>query len=374
MKILIIAGLAGSLIGFRKPLIKSLLKKGLEVHAAAPDLTIENDIGAELTNMGVLIHNTPIARTGMNPIEDIKSFIFLCKLMYKIKPSTVLGYTIKPVIYGTLAAWITRVPYRFSLITGLGYAFQESTDGKRSLIKKIAHQLYKISLDKCKTVFFQNPDDEQLFRQINILSSDANTIIVNGSGVDLDEYPDTPLPNYEYPRFLFIGRLLVDKGVQEYAEAAALVKKQYPLVEFDLVGRIDINPTSIPQTELDNWIADQRLNYFGQLKDVKPRISACTVYVLPSYREGTPRTVLEAMSMGRAIITTDAPGCRETVVDGQNGFLVPVKNSKALADAMIKFIEQPQLITQMAQCSRQLAEKKYDVHKVNAQMIKGMSL
>lgn len=374
MKILIIAGLAGSLIGFRKPLIKSLLKKGMEVHAAAPDLKDENDIGIELTNMGVIIHNIPIERTGINPLEDIKSFILLCKLMHKIKPSAVLGYTIKPVIYGSLAAWITRVPYRFSLITGLGYAFQESTTSNRSLVNKIAHQLYKISLNKCQTVFFQNQDDEKLFREINILSKKTNTVVVNGSGVDLDEYPKTPLPNYEYPRFLFIGRLLVDKGVREYAEAAALIKQKYPMVEFDLVGRIDINPSAIQQAELNSWISDGRLNYFGQLKDVKPRISACSVYVLPSYREGTPRTVLEAMSMGRAIITTDAPGCKETVINNKNGFLVPVKSVEALVVAMKKLIDDPDLIEKMGQRSRAIAEEKYDVHKVNDSMLKAMGI
>lgn len=374
MKLLLIAGAPWSLIGFRRSLIQTFLQKGIEVHTAAPNLKKTQDVSATLHSMGVITHDIPMSRAGVNPLEDIKTFFKLLKLIKKIKPDIILGYTIKPVIYGSMAAWLARTPKRFALITGLGYAFQDSTDNKRYFVNKIAHTLYKTSINKCQTVFFQNPDDEKLFRKLNILLPKTKSIVVNGSGVDLNEYPLTPLLQYNYPRFLFIGRLLGDKGVREFAEAAAIVKQQYPQTEFDLVGRIDINPAAIQQSELDSWVSDNRLNYFGQLKDVKTRISACSVYVLPSYREGTPRTVLEAMSMGRAIITTDAPGCRETVINEHNGFLVPVKDSNALAQAMIKFIENPQLISQMAQRSRQLAEDKYDVHKVNEQMLIGMGL
>ncbi|WP_373331803.1 glycosyltransferase family 4 protein [Thiopseudomonas alkaliphila] len=372
MKILIVAGLSGSLTGFRKPLLVALLSKRVEVHAAAPDLLKNQNVALELQKLGIHIHDIPLSRTGLNPIQDFKSLFELYKLAQKIKPDAVLGYTIKPVIYGTLAAWLARVPKRFALITGLGYAFQESTDSKRSIVKKIAHGLYKLALSKSHTTFFQNPDDEQLFKKLGILKGNANTVVVNGSGVGLEDYPLTPLPEREPPRFLFVGRLLGDKGVREYAEAAQLVKQQYSDVEFDLVGGIDINPNAIKQEELDKWITDGRLNYFGQLKDVKPRIAACSVYVLPSYREGTPRSVLEAMSMGRAIITTDAPGCRETVVNGVNGYLVPVRNSEALVEAMIKLIEKPALIASMAIESRRIAEEKYDVNIVNEQMIKEM--
>lgn len=375
MKFLIIAGLAGSLTGFRKPLIQALLDKGLTVHTAAPDLTSDSSFAIELNAMGVITHNIPMARTGMNPNADIKTLISLWLLMRKIKPTHVLGYTIKPVIYGSVAGWLARVPNRFALITGLGYAFQgDEGDTKRSRVKTIAQGLYRVALKRCNKVFFQNPDDEALFKELKILSFGSQTAVVNGSGVSLSEYPITPIVECRYPRFLFIGRLLGDKGVREYAAAAAIVKRKYPEVEFDLVGRIDINPDAINKQELDEWISDARLNYFGQLKDVKPRIAACSVYVLPSYREGTPRTVLEAMSMGRAVITTDAPGCREAVVDGDNGFLVPVKDADVLAQAMLRFIEQPDLIIQMGKRSRIIAEEKYDVHKVNAQMLEEMGL
>lgn len=183
-----------------------------------------------------------------------------------------------------------------------------------------------------------------------------------------------PFVEQSVPHFLLIARLLGDKGIREYVQAAKLVKQQYPEAQFDLVGGLDTNPTSISQAELDQWIAAGTINFLGRLSDVRPAIAACSVYVLPSYREGTPRTVLEAMAMGRAVITTDAPGCRETVVNGDNGFLVPVKDADALAQAMLRFIEQPGLIAQMGQRSRSIAEEKYDVHKVNAQMLEGMGL
>lgn len=374
MKILIIAGLAGSLIGFRKPFIQALLAEDITVHAAAPELLSNEKVKAELESMGVVLHDVPMARTGMNPLRDVKTLWALYQLMRQLKPDYTMGYTIKPVIYGGLAAWLAKVPHRFALITGLGYAFISDGSFKRRVINTIAHGLYKQSLSHAHKVFFQNPDDEALFKQLGILTAQANTVVVNGSGVEVNEYPFTPVEQSTTPRFLLIARLLGDKGVREYAEAAALVKRKYPDVQFDLVGRLDINPNAIQQAELDQWVTDGRLNYKGQLSDVKPSIAASSVYVLPSYREGTPRSVLEAMSMGRAIITTDAPGCRETVVDGDNGFLVPVKDVGALAQAMLRFIEQPELISQMGQRSRTLAEQKYDVHKVNEQMLAGMGL
>ncbi|ART81779.1 glycosyltransferase family 1 protein [Oceanisphaera profunda] len=375
MTFLIIASLAGSLTGFRKPLIQALLDEGLTVHAAAPELTSGCITAKELSSMGVITHSIPMARTGMSPTADMKILLSLWRLMRKIKPKYVLGYTIKPVIYGSIAAWLARVPHRFALITGLGYAFQDSNnDSKRSRIRAIAQKLYQVSLKRCQIVFFQNPDDVALFKKLEIISTKQDTIVVNGSGVSLNEYPFTPTPDLKSPRFLFIGRLLGGKGVREYAKAAELIKNKHPDVEFYLVGGIDINPDSIKQDELDSWVSDQRLNYIGQLKDVKPSIAACSVFVLPSYREGTPRSVLEAMSMGRAVITTDAPGCRETVVDGDNGFLIPVKDADALEKAMLRFIEQHELISQMGLRSREMAEEKYNVHKVNEKMLKGMGL
>lgn len=374
MRFLLIAGFADSLIAFRKPLIEALLSKGLAVHVAAPRLTTNVEMMAELNKLGVVAHDIPMQRAGMNPVADLQALLALWQLMRQIKPQFVLGYTIKPVIYGTLAAWLARVPKRFALITGLGFAFMGEEDGQRSKVRALVQGLYRTALKRSHAVFFQNPDDEALFRQLNILSSATRSCVVNGSGVDVAQFEVAPLFIESAPRFLLIARLLGDKGVREYVQAAQQVKQRYPDAQFDLVGWIDANPNTITQPELDGWIAAKTINFLGRLTDVRPAIAECSVYVLPSYREGTPRTVLEAMAMGRAIITTDAPGCRETVIDGDNGFLVPIKDADALAQAMLRFIEQPELMTQMGQRSRIIAEEKYDVHKVNAQMLKGMGL
>ncbi|MBP8046350.1 MAG: glycosyltransferase family 4 protein [Psychrobacter sp.] len=373
-KFLLIAGFAESLIAFRKPLIVALLNKGLEVHVAAPELSANQEIISELTELGVVAHDIPLQRTGMNPLADLRALLALWQLMRQIKPRYVLGYTIKPVIYGTLAAWLARVPQRFALITGLGFAFIGEEDNQRSRVRAVVQGLYRAALRHCHTVFFQNPDDEALFRQLAILSVDTTTCVVNGSGVDVAQFDVASFVEQAALRFLLIGRLLGDKGVREYVQAAEQIKQRYPATQFDLVGWIDANPNTITQVELDQWVAAGTVNFLGRLNDVRSAIKDCSVYVLPSYREGTPRTVLEAMAMGRAVITTDAPGCRETVVDGDNGFLIPVKDANALAQAMLRFIEQPELIAQMGKRSRFIAEDKYDVHKVNAQMLKGMNL
>lgn len=282
----------------------------------------------------------------------------------------VLGYTIKPVIYGTLAGWLARVPRRYALVTGLGYAF---TGSRKGMLTGFIQRLYCLALARAHKVFFQNPDDQALFRDAGILPAGKPTVVVNGSGVDVAAFEEQALPEGP-PTFLMIGRLLGDKGVREYAEAAERVRSLHPEARFGLVGWIDENPDAIAQDELDAWIANGTVEFYGRLADVRPPIAACTVYVLPSYREGTPRTVLEAMAMGRPIITTDAPGCRETVVDGDNGFLVPVQSVDALVDAMLKFIEEPSLAQRMGRRSREVAEDNYDVHKVNTVMLREMGI
>ncbi|MQX54380.1 glycosyltransferase family 4 protein [Alcanivorax sediminis] len=369
---LLVASFPDSLIKFRGPLIEALIETGCTVHVAVPGLDAESDIAARLSGLGVTVHDIPLERTGLNPVRDLAAVQALRKLMGRIRADYVLGYTIKPVIYGTLAAWLSGVRHRFALITGLGYAFTGEATGLRKLLRALIQQLYRFSLSRNRLVFFQNPDDEALFRQLGLLKPAIPSRVVNGSGVDVAEYGVSPLP--EPPSFLLIARLLGDKGVREYAQAAALVKAQYPDAVFRLVGWIDDNPDAIHQSELDEWVATGTVEFLGKLADVRPAIADSSVYVLPSYREGTPRTVLEAMAMGRAVITTDAPGCRETVVDGDNGYLVPVQDVAALADAMMKLIENPDRVVSMGGRSRQIAEEKYDVHKVNAVMLKEMGL
>ena len=366
------AGYPDSLVNFRGPLLHALLVQGLEVHVAAPDLPGSSVIRQQLEAWDIQVHEVALKRTGINPLIDLTTVYEFWRLMRRIKPDFALGYTIKPVIYGTAAAWLAGVSSRFALITGLGYAFQ-GKDGQRTWLKRLVQGLYRVALSKVQKVFFQNPDDEALFHSLGIIKSlDQKTVVVNGSGIDTSSFSVQPLP--DVTQFLLIARLLGDKGVREYAKAASMVREQYPEVRFGLVGWIDENPDSIAKHELQVWIESGDVEFYGRLDDVKPAIEACSVYVLPSYREGTPRTVLEAMAMGRPIITTDAPGCRETVVDDDNGFLVPVKSVDELVVAMLKFIEQPELIGRMGARSRQIAEEKYDVNKVNEHMLMEMGV
>lgn len=379
MKFLIISSFLPSVLNFRGKLLEAIHQQGYEIHIIAPDLSSFSAEHKNLLDLGYCVHEVPMQRTGTNPAADLKTLLTMYKLIKQIKPDYVLSYTIKPVIYGTLAAWLTKVPHRYALITGLGYAFQNvETQRKRSIFQKLVHGLYQQALLRSHKAFFQNPDDLKLFQDLKLLNAQTPTVVVNGSGVNVAEFNVLPLPVTADQKikisFLLIARLLVDKGVREYAEAAKIIKHKYPHVEFNLVGWIDENPSAITQQELDQWVAKKTVKYWGKLTDVRPAIAESSVYVLPSYREGTPRTVLEAMAMGRAIITTDAPGCRETVIDGDNGFLVEVKSVESLVEAMQKFINQPELIENMGNRSREIALHKYDVHQVNKHMMQEMGL
>ena len=379
MKFLIISSFIPSVLNFRGKLLEAIQQQGHEIHIIAPDLTSFSAEHEKLLDLGYFIHEVSMQRTGTNPIADLKTLESMYTVIKKIKPDYVLSYTIKPVIYGTLAAWLAKVPNRYALITGLGYAFQNvETQTKRSIFQKLVHGLYQQALSRSHKAFFQNPDDLKLFQDLKLLTVQTPTVVVNGSGVNVADFNVLPLPLTADQKikisFLLIARLLGDKGVREYAEAAKIIQQQYPHVEFNLVGWIDENPSAITQQELDQWVANKTVKYWGKLTDVRPAIAESSVYVLPSYREGTPRTVLEAMAMGRAIITTDAPGCRETVVDGDNGFLVEVKSVESLVEAMQKFINQPELIEKMGNRSREIALHKYDVHQVNKHMMHEMGL
>ena len=378
MKFLMISSYLPSVLNFRGKLLEAIHAQGLEIHVLAPDLQDYPDELNKLQQLGYQVHTVPMQRTGTNPIQALKTLKSIYQLIRQIQPNYVLSYTIKPVIYGTLAAMLGKVPHRFALITGLGYAFQNAESGQRSIFQKLVHGLYAQALKRSDKVFFQNPDDLKLFQDMHLLDASKPTVVVNGSGVNVQDFDVLPLPQNDVgtvkASFLLIARLLGDKGVREYAESARIIKAQYPESEFHLVGWIDDNPSAISQVELDTWIADGRLKYWGKLSDVRPAIAQSSVYVLPSYREGTPRTVLEAMAMGRAIITTDAPGCRETVSHGVNGYLVGVKSVDDLVQCMQYFIEDPKLIEYMGQRSREIALNKYDVHQVNKHMMAEMDI
>ncbi|QNI52882.1 putative alpha-galactosyltransferase [Synechococcus sp. BIOS-E4-1] len=373
MRVLVIAGFAESLLNFRGPLLSAMIARGLEVHVAAPNLFEDFCIRKKLELLSLNLHDICLYRASTNPLTDLKLLCSLTLLIRKIQPDFVLSYTIKPVIYGTIASWLVGVPRRCTLITGLGYAFTGNAGGVRGLVKIVVQSLYKLALFRSHKVFFQNNDDYDLFRTLGLITNRTSTVVVNGSGVDLEFFSVAPLP-LGPPHFLMIARLLGDKGVREYAQAAQQLKAKWPDIEFSLVGWLDQNPDSISQSELDSWIQSSSLNYLGRLQDIRPAMRQCSVYVLPSYREGMPRTVLEAMAMGRAVITTHAPGCRETVVEGENGFLVPIKSIDVLVSAMERFIYEPQLAHRMGRRGRELAEERFDVNKINDVMLTNMGL
>lgn len=369
--IAVLGSFAESLISFRGPLLQELIQLGHGVVACAP--TAPAPVVASLAAMGVAYRDVPIRRTGLRPDQDLYALCALTALFRKLRPDVVLSYTIKPVTYGLLAARLAGVPRRFAMITGLGYTFI-GAGLQAKLASAAARQLYRLSLRGADRIFFQNPDDLALFEGLRLFRRSEQAVMINGSGVDIDAFRPAPLPQGDVS-FLLIARLLRDKGIREYVEAARQVRARFPRTSFHLVGRLDDgNPAAISAHELREWENEGIVRYLGRLDDVRPALAAASVYVLPSYREGTPRTVLEAMAMGRPIVTTDAPGCRETVQPGVNGYLVPVRDTDALARAMARLVEAPELLAAMGRESRRIAEEKYDVHKVNRVILQAMRL
>jgi glycosyltransferase involved in cell wall biosynthesis len=303
----------------------------------------------------------------------LKALATLVVLARRVRPDVCLAYTIKPVIWGLLAAGLAGVRRRVALITGLGYAFTGEARGKRALVQWVARWLYARALRRATLVFFQNPDDRDDFVKLGLVAQSVPMVVLRGSGVDVEAFTPAALPDGPV-QFLLIARLLGDKGIREYARAAAIVRQRHPEARFHLVGGLDPNPDALSENEVRGWVAAGDIIWHGALEDVRPAIAASHVYVLPSYREGTPRTVLEAMAMGRPIITTDAPGCRETVRPGVTGFLVPVRDAPSLAEAMERYLDTPELIGPMGSAARNLVVEKYDVRKVNDRMLGAMGL
>ncbi|HBC3379598.1 TPA: glycosyltransferase family 4 protein [Vibrio parahaemolyticus] len=368
-KFIIVGALPTSLLNFRKELILSVLNYGYSTVAMASGIK-----GREKKDLNDLIGlkyiDYPVARNGLNPIQDIKTFISLLITFKNENPNIILAYTIKPIIWGGLAARFINVSSFYAMITGLGYAFQKGGFTK-TLLNTLVKFLYRSALKKSKGVIFQNRDNMQVFIDEGIVPKEK-CFLVNGSGVDLSHYNLSPLPSA--PHFLLIARLLGDKGIREYAQAAKLVKQKYPEAVFELVGPEDPSPDGIKLDEVHQWTKSGAIKYSGATTDVRPFIENCAIYVLPSYHEGMPRTVLEAMAMGRPILTTDVPGCRETVMDGKNGWLVEKANAEQLAERMIWFIENQDKWQEMGKSSHAMAYEKFDVHKVNAEILKIMGL
>lgn len=368
-RFLVVASFPDSILAFRGHLLRALRDRGFEVHVAAPGLGVESDVRSQLEDCGCRVHDLPMERTGLNPVRDLALLGRLVWLLGAVRPKIAMAYTAKPVIYLGMAIRLRPGCHFYPLITGLGSAISGERPG---LLGSLLKGLYRTSLASARRVMFQNPDDQQFFRSARLIRKNAPTALMNGSGVDLHAFEVAPLP--PTVTFLMIGRLIVDKGIREYFEACRIVRECRPSVRTLLVGWLDSNPTSLDRSELEEQLALSGVEFLGRLSDVRPAIAEASVFVLPSYREGTPRTVLEAMAMGRAIITTDVPGCRETVIPGETGLLVKPRSSAELASAMLALVDDPVLVARMGRASRRYAEAKYDVGDVNLAMMKAMEI
>lgn len=371
MKIAVISNGAQSLLNFRGQLLAEMVRRGHSVLAFAPDHDAASR--AALTGLGVEAVDYAVSRAGTNPLREICSIFELRGLLAQHRVDLCFSYFIKPVIYGTIAAWLAGVPRRYGLIEGLGFAFTDAPDQSRTrrFLQHAITVMARFAGRRVDQMIFLNPDDRQEFLNRGLISHNR-TYLLGAIGLDLSDWSVTPLPKGPLT-FLLVARLLRDKGIAEYAAAARLVRQDHPEIRFLLLGGLDDNPAAINRAEVEAWVAEGLIEWPGHVA-VKPWLAQAHVFVLPSYREGVPRSTQEAMAMARPVITTDVPGCRETVIEGVNGFLVPPRDPQALAAAMRQFIRAPGLITHMGAESRRFAEARFDVHQQNRKLLSCMAL
>lgn len=372
MKVAVISNDAFGLLNFRGPLLLELRRRGHDVLAFAPD--IDDSTRVALSTMGVRPIEYGLSRTGLNPIKDIATVLQLRGLLQKHRPDLSLACFIKPVIYGTLAAWFAGVPRRYAMIEGLGFSFTDSPKStwKNAAIRSAISLLLKFSLSKANHVIVLNDDDKIELLKRN-LASTSNISILGGIGVDIHEWKYSS-PPVSPVTFILVARLLWDKGIGEFVQASSILRKTHPNVRILLVGGLDKNPAAVPREVVDRWVSGNVLDAWPGHVPVLPWLEKSSVFVLPSYREGVPRSTQEAMAIGRPVITTNSPGCRDTVVDGVNGFLVPTGDPVALADAMRHFVDHPEDIISMGRESRKLAEERFDAQVQNAKLLAIMGL
>lgn len=368
MKICLIGTVASSTLNFRKTFIELLVLEGHEVYVFATDYNSQTS--SAIAALGAEPISYKLNRGGLNPFADIKSTIRLKNKINDIAPDIVFSYFSKPVIFGTLAAKLAKVPRIVGMLEGLGYAFTpEPPHKKESLKKKLVRAvqilLYKLSFRYLDRIIFLNPDDPvDLLEKHKIKVKDVQ--ILGGIGVDLEKFKPTP-PSLDPIRFLFIGRLLAEKGIFEFLKAAEIVKKQHPEVEFIVLGAIDQdNPSSLSQNDLEYYKQANIIIHPGHVDNVQEWIEKSSVFVLPSYyREGVPCSTQEAMACGRAVITTDVPGCKETVMHNENGFLIPPYDTSALTEKILQMIKEKEKIKIFSKNSILISKKHFDSKKQN---------
>ncbi|WP_299281897.1 glycosyltransferase family 4 protein [uncultured Tateyamaria sp.] len=371
--VVVIASLAWSLVNFRLELMRRMLAQGHHVTALAPDF--DPDTRAQLQREGITCHSVPMQRTGLNPLADLRTLRAISQLLSALRPDVVVGYTMKPILYGCWAGHIAGVPRRYALFTGLGYAFSKARPrGRRRLVRAIVVALHRMALRHVTAAFCYNRQERRDIRSLRLIPDNVPLVDVPGSGVDTRRFaPPTEAPAQF--RFLFVGRLLKSKGLEVLAEAARLLRARGHKFELGVLGPLDTNPDAIPLAQVEQWQAEGLLTYLGETRDVRPHLASAGVFVLPTMlREGVPRTILEAMASGLPVITTDAPGCGETIEDGVSGRVVPCDDASALATAMAQFIADPALAQTMGQAAHERVIERYDVHKVNALLLTNMGL
>ena len=351
MKVAIVINTSWNIYNFRLGLIKALIESGCEVTAVAP----EDEYSRLLEENGCKYFPVSIDNQGVNPFKDLKLIYDLWKIYRILKPDIILQYTIKPNIYGSLAAGILKIPV-INNVSGLGTVFL-----KDNLLSSISKLLYRIAFRFPQKIFFQNKDDEKLFVE-NRLVSRGRTEVIPGSGINLQKFAKSPMPTSGDFTFLLISRIIRDKGIGEFIEAIKILKSESITANFQILGaREPDHKRGIPLATVDQWIAEGLVDYLGTTDDVRPFIARAHCVLLPSYREGTPKTLLEAASMGRPLITTDVPGCREVVKNGYNGLLCEVKNATNLAGKMRQMMDfDHHVLSDMADNSRKLAEDVFD--------------
>ena len=323
-RLVIAANTAWNIVNFRAGLSAQLKRAGHDITVVVPP---DPKCDARMAALGVTAVPIELDRSGLSPVADARLFFEYRKVLLCVRPAVFLGFTIKPNIYGCLAARSLGIP-AIANVSGLGTAFSE-----RSWLRNLVTALYRVALRRAH-IFFQNPDDLREFLADRIVDP-ARAELLPGSGVDLQRFAPTPLPNGP-PIFLLIARLLVDKGVREFVSAARQIKNEFPDARFRLLGPIDPgNPTAISRVEVDAWVAEGAIEYLGSADDVRPAIGEATAIVLPSfYREGVPRSLLEGAAMGRPLIATDTPGCRELVVGQAGGIACKPRDVASLSEAM----------------------------------------
>lgn len=368
MRIVISASNGKSLINFRGSLIKEMLNRGHEVICTSVEpLEVMTD---EISKLGAKYYCIPGNRTDINIFSNIRMILAYIRAYLILKPDLCFLYMSKPVVFGGIAAIICRIRHMVVFVTGLEIVFY-SNGIRNIIIRSLLLVLFKFVHSKCDTVFFMSQDDYKKMLRWKLVKQNQ-AVLVNGSGVNMAQYSRKSMP--ETDTVCMTARLLWSKGIREYAQAAELVRKKYPQVSFFLVGGMDENPEAISKQELEAITKKGYVTYCGYNEDVRPYLEQCSIFVLPSYHEGNGRSIVEAEAVGRPIITTTAPGCCETVIDGYNGFLIPPKDAKTLADRIILLLENKQVKMNMAEYSYQLCCDKYDVRLINRIFIDVMKL